>query len=151
MRSQRFSTVTRVVSAVTLLAVASCASTTMIQSQPPGAKVFLNGEPVGVTPYAMTDTKIVGSTTMVRLEAPGYEPLNGVIARNEEFDVGACIGGVFVLFPFLWIMGYKPVHTFELHPLGGGAAPLGYAPPAGYPPAGAAPAYTPPPGAAPPH
>jgi hypothetical protein len=140
---------------VTLLSVASCASTTMIQSQPPGAKLFLNGEPVGVTPYAMTDTKIVGSTTMVRLEAPGYEPTNGVIARNEEFDVGACIGGVFILFPFLWIMGYKPIHPFELRPLGGGAPPLGYAPPAGYapppgyPPPGPAPAYTPPPGAAP--
>ena len=122
----------RFVSAVTLCALASCASTTIIQSQPPGAKVYLNGEPVGVTPYTMTDTKIVGSTTAVRLELPGFETSTGVITRNEEFDVGACIGGVFLLFPFLWIEGYKASHSFELRPLG--AAPPGYPPPAGYPP-----------------
>jgi hypothetical protein len=39
------------------------------------------------------------------------------LSRNEEFNVGACIGGVLVLFPFLWIMNYKPEHTYELTPL----------------------------------
>lgn len=96
----------------------ACSSTTMIQSNVP-AKVYLNGEPVGQTPYAMTDTKIVGSTTHVRLEAPGYETLNAVITRNEQFSVGACIGGAFLLVPFLWIMEYKPSHNFELQPAGG--------------------------------
>lgn len=126
----------RLVASLTLCALASCASTTMIQSQPPGAKLYLNGEPVGVTPYAMTDTKIIGSTTTVRLELPGYEPTTGVITRNEEFNVGACIGGAFLLFPFLWVMGYKPVHTFELRPPGAwGNPPVGYPPPYGGPPA----------------
>jgi hypothetical protein len=121
----------RVVAAVSLASLASCASTTIIQSQPSGARLYLNGQPVGTTPYTMTDTKIVGSTTTVRLELPGYEPTNGALTRNEEFDVGACIGGMFLLFPFLWVMGYAPVHTFELRPAGyGGAA--GYpAPPPG--------------------
>jgi hypothetical protein len=41
------------------------------------------------------------------------------IQRNEQFSVGACIGGVLVLVPFLWIMGYKPDHTYELRPLAG--------------------------------
>lgn len=141
MTTRRHSLPLRLAAASTLLAFASCASTTMIQSQPTGAKVYLNGEPVGVTPYAMTDTKIVGTTTMVRLEYPGYEPLNGVIARNEELDVGACIGGFFVLVPWLWIMRYKPVHVFELHPAG--AYPGGAYPPPGYPPAGPPPGYPP--------
>jgi hypothetical protein len=102
--------------ALALVAFTGCASTTTIRSNPSGARVYLNGEPVGVTPYTMTDTKMVGSTTSVRLEAPGYETTNGAISRSEEFDVGACIGGVLVLVPFLWIMGYKPEHTFELRP-----------------------------------
>ena len=102
--------------ALALVAFTGCASTTVIRSYPSGARVFLNGEPVGVTPYTMTDTKIVGSTTSVRLEAPGYEPTVGAITRSEEFDAGACIGGVFLLVPFLWIMGYKPDHTFQLQP-----------------------------------
>lgn len=96
--------------------LSSCASSTTIQSNPTGAKVYLNGEPVGVTPYTHTDTKIVGSTTQVRLEKDGYETLYTAFSRNEEADVGAIIGGVFLLVPFLWTMKYKPQRMFELKP-----------------------------------
>ena len=97
----------------------SCASTTVIQSNPSGAKVYLNGEPVGTTPYTHQDTKIVGSTTTVKLEKEGYESLNTSFSRNEEADIGAIIGGVFVWVPFLWTMKYKPMHTYELTPSSG--------------------------------
>jgi hypothetical protein len=141
----RFSLLSRYAAAGTLLCFAqACASSTIIQSQPTGAKLYLNGEPVGNTPYTMTDTKIIGSTTTVRLEYPGYEPTNGAITRNEEFEVGACIGGFFLLFPFLWIQKYKPTHTFELRPATG--APPGWGPPPGFTaPAGPQP-YGQPPG-----
>jgi hypothetical protein len=92
----------------------SCASTTIIQSNPNGAKIYVNGEPVGITPYAYTDTKIIGSTTTVRLEKEGFESLNTSFSRNEEVDVGAIIGGLIVLVPFLWTMKYKPVRNYEL-------------------------------------
>jgi hypothetical protein len=94
----------------------SCASTTMIQSNPTGAKLYLNGEPVGTTPYRHRDTKVVGSLTTVKLEKEGYQPFNASFSRDEEVDVGAVIGGIFVLIPFLWTMKYKPVHTYELMP-----------------------------------
>jgi PEGA domain-containing protein len=97
--------------------LSSCASTTMIQSTPSGAKVYLNQETVGKTPYSHTDTKIVGSTTTVRLEKEGYETFNTSFSRNEQADVGAIIGGLFAWVPFLWTMKYKPVHTYELSPL----------------------------------
>jgi hypothetical protein len=96
--------------------LSSCASTTMIQSNPTGAKVYLNGESVGTTPYTHSDTKIIGSTTTVQLEKDGYEPFNTSFSRNEEVDVGAIIGGIFVLVPFLWTMKYKPFHSYELVP-----------------------------------
>lgn len=96
---------------------ASCTSTTLIQSTPNGAKVYLNGEPVGTTPYTYRDTKITGSTTFVKLEKDGYEPVNTFFGRDEEVDVGAIVGGVFFLVPFLWTMKYKPTHTYELKPL----------------------------------
>ncbi len=50
----------------------------------------------------------------IRLEKEGYESFNTNICRNEEADVGAIIGGVFLLVPFLWTMKYKPTHTYEL-------------------------------------
>ena len=102
--------------AVTTL-LSSCASSTMLQSTPPGARVYLNGEPVGVTPYQHRDTKIVGSTTDVRLEKEGYETVNTSFSRDEEADAGAIIGGIFLFFPFLWTMKYKPVHSYEMRPL----------------------------------
>jgi hypothetical protein len=114
--------------AAMLAMAASCTSSTTIYSNVPGAKVYLDGEYVGSTPYTMSDTKIVGSTTAVRIEAPGYEPAIGAIRRNEEFSVGACIGGVFLLVPFLWIMEYKPSHNFELRQAGPGTTP----PPGGW-------------------
>jgi len=95
----------------------SCVSTTLIQSNPSGAKLYLNGEPVGTTPYTHQDTRIVGSTTAVKLEKEGYAPLNTSFTRDEEVDAGAIIGGILVLVPFLWTMKYKPIHTYELKPL----------------------------------
>lgn len=84
---------------------------------PNGAKLYMDGEPVGITPYAYTDTKIVGSSTPVRLVMKGYQDFNGVLKRNEEANVGAIIGGLFLLFPFFWTMDYKSSHTYELIPV----------------------------------
>jgi hypothetical protein len=119
------------VAAATLLTTAACSSSTVIRSNPSGAKVFLDGQMVGTTPYTMSDTHIVGSSTHIRLEYPGYAPTDASIKRNEEFDVVACIGGVFLLVPFLWIMGYKADHSYELQP--GGMMQPGYPPQQGYP------------------
>jgi len=102
--------------AVALVFAVGCASTTIIKSTPSGAKVYLDGELAGTTPFAMTDTKIVGSVTRLRLALDGYQPFETVISRNEQFDVGACIGGALVLVPWLWIMGYKADHNYELNP-----------------------------------
>lgn len=134
------------------LVFAGCTSSTVIRSNVPGARVFLNGEYVGNTPYTMSDTKIVGSTTQVRIEAPGYAPAVASISRSEEFSVGACIGGVFFLVPFLWIMDYKADHFYQMAPAGAqqpGYAPAGYPAPAPAPGGYPAPAPTPAPYPAP--
>ena len=47
----------------------------------------------------------------------GYEDFNTLLKRNEEANVGAIIGGIFLLFPFLWTMDYKASHTYELIPV----------------------------------
>lgn len=96
--------------------IASCSSTTMLQSIPTGAKVYVDGEPVGTTPHAYSDTKIVGTCSAVRLEMDGYDSFSGTLCRNEEADVGAIVGGIFFLVPFLWTMKYKATHTYELIP-----------------------------------
>ncbi|MFD2574305.1 PEGA domain-containing protein [Spirosoma soli] len=106
-----------------LILLESCASSTVIQSNPSGAKVYLNSSLVGTTPYTHTDTKIVGSTTFVRLEKEGYQQLNSSFSRDEKADAGAIIGGFFLLFPFLWTMKYNPSRTYELVPMAGTDSP----------------------------
>ena len=69
---------------------------------------------LGVTSYTYSDTKIVGSTTQVSLKKAGCREKNVIMTRSEKFEVGPCIGGVLVLVPFLWIMGYQPQRTYEL-------------------------------------
>jgi hypothetical protein len=96
----------------------SCSSTTLLTSSPSGAKVYMDGESVGTTPYSHSDTKIVGTTTSLKLVKEGYEPINTVLTRNEKVNVGAIIGGCFFVFPFLWTMNYNPTHNYELVLLG---------------------------------
>lgn len=110
---------------------ASCGSTTMIQSTPSNAKLYMNGEYMGTTPYTYRDTKVVGSSTLVTLEKEGYNPFNTSFSRDEELDVGALIGGIFLLVPFLWIMKYKSMRTYELQPDNFGSSGFYYEVPSG--------------------
>ena len=111
--------ITSSISLVLALSVlfASCSSTTMIQSTPSKAKLYLDNQYVGETPYTHMDSKIVGSSMQVKLEKEGYKPFITTITKDEEVNVGAIIGGIFVLVPFLWTMQYQPVHNYELKPL----------------------------------
>jgi len=100
-----------------LILFSSCASTTLIESYPSGAKVYIDGEPAGRTPYWYTDTKIMGSITNIDLVKEGYEPLFTSIHRDEKLDVGAVFCGFYLLAPFLWSLRYAPSHYYELIPL----------------------------------
>jgi len=117
--------------AITLCAFAGCASSTVLQTQPPGARVSINGAVVGNTPYTLTDTKIVGSSTPIHFDYPGYAPLDVTLSRSEEVDVLPLIAGILVLVPLLWVMKYQSTHVYQLQAPGAGYAPAqnGWAPP----------------------
>ena len=104
------------IGAVTLGAFAGCASSTVLQSQPQGARVLINGVPVGNTPYTMTDTKIIESATPIRLEYPGYQPFDTMIIRSEEIDPAPFIGGLFIWPLLLWMFRYQATHLYVLQP-----------------------------------
>lgn len=93
--------------------IVGCSSTTLIRTTDAQAKIYVDGEFKGRGQYSHTDTKIIGAVTNVRLEKEGCEAQNFSFARNEEFDAGACAGGVFFLVPFLWVQKYRPERTYE--------------------------------------
>ena len=101
-----------VVFTASVMGAIGCSSTTQVTSSDPDAKIYIDGNYMGKGSVTYSDTKIVGSTTSIRMEKPGCEPMYYTLSRSESFDVGACAGGVFVLVPFLWIMKYNPQHTY---------------------------------------
>lgn len=101
----------------TVILFASCTSTTLIQSNPSKAKLFIDGAYIGETPYYHSDSKIVGSLMLIKIEKDGYKPLISTITKDEEVNVGAVIGGFLCTIPFLWTMKYQAEHNYELVPL----------------------------------
>jgi len=95
--------------------VSGCASSTVIRSRPDGAAVYMDNVQQGTTPLTYSDTAIAGTVKTIRLKKDGYKPLDTVI-RKDKFQTGPCIGGVLVLFPFIWVLGYQDVYEFELEP-----------------------------------
>lgn len=94
----------------------SACSTTVINSEPSGAMLYINGEKVGVTPYTYTDKKIIGTSNAVLLKKDGYQDFLSSFSRSENVSVMGIIGTVLFILPVLWIMDYKPSHSYELVP-----------------------------------
>lgn len=110
----------RAIIGAALLCFTACSSTTKLITEPPGARVYVNGDPVGETPYEYSDMAVIGTSLVIRLEKPGYEPLTAVIPRSEELDPIACGAGA-CLCPvvFLWVMRYRSEHHYILKPSAG--------------------------------
>jgi hypothetical protein len=102
---------------LSFLLLSSCTSITLIQTVPIGAKVYINEELKGETPYTLSDSKMFFESNSIRIEKSGYKPFQTVIPRSEEIDPVPAICGFFFLPAWLWAMKYKPVHLYELVPL----------------------------------
>lgn len=96
--------------------VIGCASSTVIKSIPPGAKLYLDGQVKGETPYTFTDRSIAGTWRNLTLKEEGYKDFIAHIKR-DELSVPALIGGIFLLVPFLWIFEYPAEYAFEMEKL----------------------------------
>lgn len=93
-----------------------CASATVIKSNPPEAKLHLDGQFKGETPYTYSDRAAAGTMRTVTLKKEGYKVFTGHIKR-ETLSVGALIGGIFLLIPLIWVLEYPPEYTFEMEKL----------------------------------
>lgn len=98
--------------AVALLLQVACASKTVIRVSDPQTKIYVDGEYKGMGSVTHSDTKIIGSETAIRLQKDGCQPQTQTLRRDEKFKFWPCVGGVLVLFPFLWIMGYNGEHNY---------------------------------------
>lgn len=93
-----------------------CASATIIKSNPPGAKLYLDEELKGETPYTYQDKSPAGKSRIVTLKKEGYRDFIGQIKRNK-FSPGAFVGGMIFIIPLIWITEYPSEYTFEMEKL----------------------------------
>jgi hypothetical protein len=100
-------------SALALMFLSACSSTTTIKSSDPDARIYVNGEYVGTGEADYTDRKVAFSKNKVTLSKQGCVPTSHSFKRNEEADGGAIVAGFFVLVPFLWVTEYKDQHAYE--------------------------------------
>ena len=103
---------------IAFLFLFGCASATVIKSNPPEAKLYLDGQLKGETPYTYADRSAAGTMKSVTLKKEGYKDFTGHIKR-EELSVPALIGGILILIPLIWVLEYPPEYTFEMEKLEG--------------------------------
>ncbi len=99
-----------------LFFTSGCTSHILINTEPDGAEVYVDGQYLGEAPVDFADSAIVGTTHLVEVKKEGYETTRGQFSRNGNLNVGALIGGLCCLVPFLWVMDYPATVTYRLRP-----------------------------------
>ena len=92
---------------------AGCASSTVIRSSDPDARIYVNGEYVGTGKAHYRDRKVSFARNEVTIRKEGCEPAEYAFRRNEDPDIGAIVGGFFLTVPFLWTLEYKDERAYE--------------------------------------
>ena len=91
-----------------------CANTTVLQTNPSDASVYVKGEKVGTTPYTHQDRKIAGASTLITFKKEGYEDYSTTLRKVEKWNIGALVAGLFFIYPLFWVLGYDEEHTYDL-------------------------------------
>lgn len=108
---------------VAAVLAAGCQSTVSFRSQPPGAKLYINGALQGETPCRIMLKWTTLTEFQIRLEKEGYHPY---VARLEGEPKWVYIIVDILFWPLLLVNAYgpKPYYEFALRPLGEEAPPV---------------------------
>ena len=92
-------------------------SQVLINTEPPGAEVYVDGVYLGQSPVQYADNAIAGTAHRVEVRMEGYHPTFAEFRRNANVNPGALIGG-FCCFPvWLWVVDYPRAVIYPLRPL----------------------------------
>ncbi len=103
----------RVLILLAALLASACTSSTVIRSSDPNSRIYVNGEYMGTGEAYYSDEKVAFSRNKVEIRKEGCRTDYHSFRRNEEADLGAIVGGIFLTVPFLWVTEYKPHRAYE--------------------------------------
>jgi len=106
------------------LAALGCAHAALVETDPPGAELFVNGTQVGITPYAIQDTVGGGDRYEIVLKKPGYAIKQETLIQDQfswprgvaSVACGACTLGLGCL-GLLWSWELQDRYSYVLEPL----------------------------------
>lgn len=93
----------------------SCASTTIIKTNDPNVKLYVDGEYVGMGSAVYTDRSVSFTTRTVTLEKNECNKQFESFSRSGNFDSAAVIFGILTIVPLLWMKNYSAVENFEFN------------------------------------
>ena len=97
-----------VAAALALAVTASaCSHTVIIDSDPTGAEVKVNGEKLGKAPVTYTESTGWEKVFDIEATKPGFKPTRKQVKQTEwnmPITVASVLGGLFCLVPFLGLM-----------------------------------------------
>lgn len=98
--------------ALATIAGTGCAHTVVIESEPPGAEIVVNGEHLGATPVITEQRTGTGGRLYVSASADSYETADVVITQSEWFWWPAIIAATPLLgLGVVWVPFVGPVIT----------------------------------------
>ena len=97
-----------------LLTLTACFNTKLITSEPPGARVYVDGEYVGDTPYTLkARNSWIWHRRDVEIRKEGYDRYRFEASNKEEFGPE----NIWLTFPFIMFAGgYDPETHIDLYP-----------------------------------
>ena len=84
----------------------SCTTVTRIESEPSGAKVYLDGAYIGTTPLTQKLSNFAGKEYVLTVIKDGYQIYRAGVER--EVKTGPVVGGVVTSILTLGILGWVP-------------------------------------------
>ena len=107
--------VKRVISFVVIVAIliTGCAHTALITTTPPGAKVTIDGNNLGVSPVSFNDTSGFPKVFFIKVNKRGYKEINVPIKQAYKGDVTLLwlIPGIF---PYFLTATLNDAYNFNL-------------------------------------
>lgn len=105
----------RVLILLAAMLASACTSSTVIRSSDPNSRIYVNGEYMGTGEAYYSDEKVAFSRNKVEIRKDGCRTDYHSFRRNEEADLGAIVGGIFLTVPFLWVTEYKSHRAYEFN------------------------------------
>ncbi len=94
-----------------------CATVTKVNSDPRGAKLYVNGEYVGETPAIYHSERDLGRRYRFQLIKEGYEPLDFYVDSEMSWIVGYLMWNPYTMLAYQWAWGLNDGMKIHMKPV----------------------------------